>query len=660
MPDRPPLVYRVGITGARDLAADGATLAQIEAEVARALAAIETAVAAAALQPQARRVYRTAADGTVRPILRMVSPLAEGADRLAARLALADGWELECPLPFPPDEYIRDFPETASEFAGLLAQADGRVLALDGAAADPLDSAFARHNAYRAVGRTVVRHCDLVLALWNGKPGRGIGGTSEILGFAAESGPKAWWIDLREPTRHVLIDNNAELRWATRPGPEATRPANAPPEGEAAFAALARHIEATLLPPPPPRHHPHGVVTRLIHRVDHGHNAPPHPLDAFLAATHPKQRRPALFFRLFFMPIVGGPPRARGESSLAQHWGRVRDLAIRVGKGVGDLVCPPAARPSKSLPSVGPVQDYWSEVKASTDSLANATADRHRSTYVGVFSAAALSVIFGAIAEITDDSVLFGLLELLSLGVILALVVAHHRGQWQERWIGCRVLAEYCRIQRNLAPLGWGIVGGQLAVPIGPEDKDPPRDAWIGWYFHAVLRAAPLHAGSIDATLKRNMLTQVVALATEQSDYHEARHTSHDRASRRLATAGEAFFVATTIAVFLKVVIAAIAHALGEPLSGGNWLAALCTILPAISAALVGIRAYAEFDMLSWQSRRMRHAMLESLQRMRLIQPERPLASDDIGLEMSRLAAIMLEDTAGWAQLFGGKAVEAG
>src|SRR6266511_4663437 len=49
------------------------------------------------------------------PILRVISPLAEGSDRLIAQEALALGFELESPLPFARDAYERDFETEASK-----------------------------------------------------------------------------------------------------------------------------------------------------------------------------------------------------------------------------------------------------------------------------------------------------------------------------------------------------------------------------------------------------------------------------------------------------------------------------------------------------------------------------------------------------------------
>ena len=59
-----------------------------------------------------------------RPLL-LLSPLAEGADRLVAEVALELGAELIAPLPLPREEYEKDFETEASrsEFAHQLGQA---------------------------------------------------------------------------------------------------------------------------------------------------------------------------------------------------------------------------------------------------------------------------------------------------------------------------------------------------------------------------------------------------------------------------------------------------------------------------------------------------------------------------------------------------------
>jgi hypothetical protein len=117
--------------------------------------------------------------GDDRPLPRLVSALAEGADRMGAHAALALGMPLDVVLPFRPCEYEQDFATQASlrEFRALLNQA-ASVIALDGAEA-------ARERAYDAVGMALLDNADLLVAVWDGGPGRGRGGTREVIAEAA-------------------------------------------------------------------------------------------------------------------------------------------------------------------------------------------------------------------------------------------------------------------------------------------------------------------------------------------------------------------------------------------------------------------------------------------------------------------------------------------
>ena len=127
--------------------------------------------------------------------LAVLSPLAEGADRLVARRVLArEGAELEVVLPFPEDEYSKDFELAGSraEFAGLLTGARS---------IERLPPAPTREEAYARAGRHVVDHCDVLIALWDGKPEEGPGGTAEVVRFARAQGRPLFIIDPCEAGR---------------------------------------------------------------------------------------------------------------------------------------------------------------------------------------------------------------------------------------------------------------------------------------------------------------------------------------------------------------------------------------------------------------------------------------------------------------------------
>ena len=119
--------------------------------------------------------------------LAVLSALAEGADRLVAREALAGGdAQLIAVLPLPVDDYITDFATAASvaEFRDMLAAADEVV---------ELARAATRDAAYVRAGQYILNRSDALIAVWDGNTAQGAGGTGEIVGLArARRLPLAW------------------------------------------------------------------------------------------------------------------------------------------------------------------------------------------------------------------------------------------------------------------------------------------------------------------------------------------------------------------------------------------------------------------------------------------------------------------------------------
>lgn len=111
-----------------------------------------------------------------------VSSLAEGADRLVACQLLAEPRShLEAILPVPRSAYIEDFkdPKSKGEFRRLLALAK-QVRQMPGHPA--------RQEGYEWAGQRVVDRCDALIAVWDGQPARGRGGTAEIVKYARDQG----------------------------------------------------------------------------------------------------------------------------------------------------------------------------------------------------------------------------------------------------------------------------------------------------------------------------------------------------------------------------------------------------------------------------------------------------------------------------------------
>lgn len=129
----------------------------------------------------------------------LLSGLAEGADRHLARLALAAGYALHAVLPFARDTYAHDFSSAASraEFDQLLAQAE-LVTELPGR---PGVAA----QAYRRAGHAMLDHADVLLAVWDGQPAQGAGGTAEVVGEACRRRIPVIHVSTRPQQAPVLI-----------------------------------------------------------------------------------------------------------------------------------------------------------------------------------------------------------------------------------------------------------------------------------------------------------------------------------------------------------------------------------------------------------------------------------------------------------------------
>lgn len=139
---------------------------------------------------------------------RLLTPLAEGADRLAAEVALASDVDLFVPLPMKRQEYERDFTTAKSlaAFRALLALAKSHweVPCATGPGVER------RTQQYAEVGDFIARNSHVLILLWDGRDNRKVGGTAWVRkrrGYwvDAASGPFRSTVPLTYgPTIHVV------------------------------------------------------------------------------------------------------------------------------------------------------------------------------------------------------------------------------------------------------------------------------------------------------------------------------------------------------------------------------------------------------------------------------------------------------------------------
>ena len=135
----------------------------------------------------------------------LLSPLAEGADQLAAEIALEMGVEVIVPLPMARQDYLQDFTTEAGRdnFELLCGQATS-VFEL------PSVGSPSRDSLYSQLGVFLAAHCHILLAVWDGKYSDKRGGTSAVVRFHHDDvmdgyGSKSM------VSRQMLIDDESDL-----------------------------------------------------------------------------------------------------------------------------------------------------------------------------------------------------------------------------------------------------------------------------------------------------------------------------------------------------------------------------------------------------------------------------------------------------------------
>lgn len=146
----------------------------------------------------------------------LLSPLAEGGDRLTARVAADMGIRLVVPLPLPRDTYVQDFetPESREEFERLLSRAESVIdmPLVDGNTPEGIRvQGDERNRQYAMVGAYIARHSQLFLALWDGieaeADGSQAGGTADIVRFRLHGAP----VPFDPPRSPLTFANNGPV-----------------------------------------------------------------------------------------------------------------------------------------------------------------------------------------------------------------------------------------------------------------------------------------------------------------------------------------------------------------------------------------------------------------------------------------------------------------
>ena len=393
-PPKPRLALTLGVTGhrlTRAPAGENEGGAPRPFDVAAVGKALEAAFAAAAEGLAAIDAEAKAGFSEAPPVVTLISSLAEGADRIAALAALEAGFALDVVLPCPTPIYAATFVDDASreEFASLSARARATlILPLAGDSAAPL--AERMPATFEAAGLTTLAQSDILVAVWDGKPAEGRGGTGQIVEEAARHGAPIVVVDPK--------DGATRLLWADAPADEAT--------ARRALDIAPRPLAPALA----------GLIARIV--------SPP------LTA----EERAGL--KQYFACRIGA-----GASRRASHVFDGRDLEA------------PRARWPRVSAAVGESATNRTAAKRYAQALlaAEDVAARHAGAYRRLFLASSAATVLAsafvaAAARFRELHLVAAAFEFLTVAAVGGLVLFATRRRWHHQWFEAREVAERLRV----------------------------------------------------------------------------------------------------------------------------------------------------------------------------------------------------------------------
>lgn len=560
----------IGVTGHRpDRLADSEP-----ADLKRRIEALIASVASAA--------------GRARPC-RVVSSLADGADALVADAALAAGWPLDAVLPFAREDYAADFGGKAARMFEQLGRARS-IFELPGS----------RHEvggpgaAYERAGRIMLAQSDVLIAIWDGEPPLGRGGTAQIVAEAVAHGIPVVRVDPVTGSTPVLL-------WAGLDRHE---------WGPDTVDTVAR-----------------GGLDRLPELFDH---LTPLPLPSLDTVPETPHLRPLAAAYPLLLAVFGvrrlersdwRPARAAEASTqmlttCLDHHAR-DDLDDRLRT----CLAPGFTR---------------------ADTAAAAAGQTFRSAYVGNFTLAAFAVLLSLFSLMLPSAAKPALLvgEFVAIAVILLVTRKGGRADWHRRWLDNRRLAERLRCLSVSAQLG------DLTLR-APGDDVASRSTHAA---RAVGRAIGLPSARMDAAYLHGARAALIRLLAGQIDYLSLDASRMHKLEHRLHRLGTLLFMLTATVCLVLLLLKASGSTLGlaidAPAALVGWLGIAGAALPTVGAAIYGIRMQGDFAGVA-----VRNAILaEQLKRLHLMASEEAPHFDTLWRLTRRTSALLTQDVTSWFQ----------
>ena len=611
----PAPVLRVGAMGHRQLPPGSEP--SVVAATGRVLEAIHAAAAAALAEPKVAARFA----GELELVLN--SPLAEGADQIIAAAGAAAGYKMGAILPFAIADYERtfDLAEAGRSLQQLRAFVDAAerprgygVFVLDG---DPAPAK--RDSAFLVCAAQVTHWSEIVVAILATE--RLELQTGQSVRDAIDTGMPVICIDPASDTTTLFLDSVRV--------PDAQRDARLAGAVRAFFATPDAHAGG---------HHTVGLADYCAERV-----------------TCDASRTTDLEYRGPFAAHTVAPVWARWGSGL----NRTIERALR-------KKAPAPARPADPPPTAADLPFSSGQTESfvrlflhfhRADVLANAYAEIYRSTHLLIAALGVATVALGALGAVLGTwPPLFSGFEFFSFVFALLLVWISNRQAWLARWTNYRLLAEIFRYAKFLFVAGRPSPFGDSAVAYQVWTRDHTEHV-LRTYGLAVPGRGRTPDPAAVATARRYILGQCI---DDQVRFHQANVPARQRMASLLREVSNWLSVVTVLVLGIKFgaeLLMSAMPALLSPRTMAPLVVAgdlLAIVLPALTAAVLALRAYGEHDVVAKRSM----AMIESLGHER----RRVAAAanlDALGAATMRTARTLLSEVGGWVDLFVDKHLEA-
>ena len=596
---------------------------------------------------------RVANDG---PAIAFLSLLANGADLMAAREALARNWQIEAPLPFGKtlNLAINALPGTLADARALLeggpvadeavaaraaeieaiaqqatllelAERDEAIrdLMLDHLRepADPARSqAFGSAGSERAAiaAKVMIDRADLLIGVWDGVTRGLVGGTRHTIESALDQGVPVLWIDANQPERWQVLRATEQLTCLGMDEPPGT--------GEAAL----REIIA------------------LVQRPQ-GNGWP-----AAMEDVAWPEGTSRLLHAYRRMEVLFGEPLERPLRSLK----RAFEHPSEIERGSGAAMLAAALElPGVDRKRAGRLGSTVLQPFAWADGISTWLSDAYRGGMVLSFFLSALAIA-GGIAYLPLASVeqkwIFALFEFVLLAVIVAIFLLGKRRRWHERWFETRRIAEYFRHAPVLLLLG--VSRSAWRWPRGADGN------WPEWYVRHSIGALGLPRMVVTAPFLRGVLAFMRDHhVASQRAYHEDKARRLKRAQHNLHRLSESLFILAMCSVALYLAIVAGSAAGWLPASWPHETAKIFTffgvLFPTMGGAFAGVHYFGDFERFAAISEITAEKLGDVSVRVGIL-----LRASDAELTYSGVATIahaiddiVIDEIENWQAVFGGK-----